>query len=121
MSQTSEEEYRDIFEAVCDGLIIHDLESGLIVEANPAAWLMQGYTREEFIGLQLNLCIHPDSRFAFGESIQVFQSGGLFYFQERDIRRDGLTFYAVWRGTAFTYQGRSLCWLLHSSVRFLGF
>ena len=49
-----EQRYRSIFEAVVDGLIIHDLETGLVVEANPAACLMHGYTREEFIRLLLS-------------------------------------------------------------------
>ena len=44
-------QYRSIFDAAIDGLIVHDLETGLVVEANPAACLMHGYTREEFIGL----------------------------------------------------------------------
>src|SRR5271157_3675527 len=45
--------YRSIFDAANDGLIITDLETGLVVEANPAACMMHGYSREEFIGLQL--------------------------------------------------------------------
>lgn len=67
---------------------------------------MHGYTREEFIGLQLLTCIHPDSQYVFSKSIQVFQSDGIFDIQTLDMRRDGSTFYAAWRGTAFTYQGR---------------
>ena len=102
--------YQNIFEAVKDGIIIHDLESGLVIKANPAAWNMHGYTREEFIGLQLTACIHPDSQHVFNEFIQVFQSEGVFDIQTLNARRNGSTFYAVWRGTAYTYQGR-LCLL----------
>ena len=101
-----EGQYQSIFDAAVDGLIIHDLENGLIVEANPAACKMHGYTREEFIGLQLTTCIHPDSQYVFSESIQVFQSEGVFDIQTLDVRRDGSTFYAVWRGAAYTYQGQ---------------
>jgi PAS domain S-box-containing protein len=100
-----EGQYQSIFDAAIDGLIIHDLDSGLVVETNPAACVMHGYTREEFIGLQLTTCIHPDSQYVFSESIQVFQSDGIFDIQTLDVRRDGTTFYAVWRGTAYTYQG----------------
>lgn len=105
-SKETEELYRNIFNAAVDGLIINDLESGLVFEANPAACRMHGYTREEFIGLELTTCIHPDSQFVFSESIQVFQPDGVFDIQTLDVRRDGSTFYAVWRGTAYTYQGR---------------
>ena len=105
-SEEKEEIYQSIFNATVDGKIINDLESGLVVEANPAACMMHGYTREEFIGLQLTTCIHPDSQYVFSESIQVFQPDGVFDLQTLDVRRDGSTFYAAWRGTAFTYQGR---------------
>jgi PAS domain S-box-containing protein len=101
-----ETQYRNIFEAASDGLIINDLETGLVVEANPAACLMHGYTREEFIGLQLTACVHPDSQYVFSEAIQVFQSDGMFDIQTLDARRDGSTFYAVWHGTVFAYQDR---------------
>jgi len=70
-SEEKEGQYRGIFEAANDGEIIVDLETGLVVEANPAAWLMHGYTREEFIGLKLAVCIHPDSQYVFNESVRV--------------------------------------------------
>jgi phosphoserine phosphatase RsbU/P len=53
-AKESEQRYQSIFEIASDGLIIHDLETGLVVEANPAACTMYGYARHEFIGL------HPD-------------------------------------------------------------
>ena len=57
-----EQQYRSIFDAAVDGFIVHDLETGLVVEANPAACLMHGYEHEEFIGLLLTSIIHPDSQ-----------------------------------------------------------
>jgi len=105
-TEDKDQQYRIIFEAASDGMIISDLESGLVVEANPAAYMMHGYKREEFIGLQLTACVHSDSQYVFSESIQVFQSDGVLDIQTLDVRRDGSTFYAVWGGTAFTYQSR---------------
>ncbi len=99
--------YRSIFEAANDGLIVHDMESGVVVEANPAACLMHGYAREEFVGLQLSGFIHPDSQGAFNAYIRAFQSDGVFDTRILHVRKDGSTFFAEWRGTAFTYQGRS--------------
>ena len=52
--------------------------------------MMHGYTREEFIGLQLITCIHPDSQYVFSESIQVFQSDGVFDLQTLGVRRGWL-------------------------------
>ncbi len=101
-----EQQYRNIFDIASDGMIVHDLETGLVVEANPAACLMHGYVREEFIGLLLISFIHPDSQPAFREYIQAVQSGGMFDTRIQHLRQDGSTFYAEWRGTAFTHQGR---------------
>lgn len=109
-SQTDQKEkewqYRSIFDAATDGLIINDLETGLVVEANPAACLMHGFTREDFIGLPLTGFVHPDSQHEFSEYIRAFQSDGVFDTRILHTRKDGSPFYAEWRGTAFTYQGR---------------
>jgi two-component system nitrate/nitrite sensor histidine kinase NarX len=104
--EAREQQYRSIFDTYVDGLIIHDLETGLVVEANPAACLMHGYTREEFIGRLVTSFIHPDSQPAFHEYIQAFQSNGVFGTQIQHMRRDGSTFYAELRGTLFEYQER---------------
>jgi PAS domain S-box-containing protein len=110
-SQTDQNEkewqYRSIFDAATDGLIISDLETGLVVEANPAACLMHGYTRKEFIGLLLTFIIHPDGQPAFHGDIRALHSDGLFQARLLHVHQDGSTFYAEWRGTVFTYQGRS--------------
>ena len=105
-SEEKEWWYRSIFDAANDGLIINDLETGLVVEANPAACMMHGYTREEFIGLQLIGFIHPESQNEFSEYIRAFQADGVFDTRILHVCKDGSMFYAEWRGTAFTYQGR---------------
>jgi PAS domain S-box-containing protein len=99
--------YRNIFNIATDGLIINDLETGLVVDANPAACEMHGYPRENFIGLQLTNLIHPESQLEFDEYIRTFQSDGVFDTRIRHTCRDGSTFFAEWRGKVFTYQGRS--------------
>lgn len=106
-SEEIESQYRSFFEATNDGLIINDLKSGLVVEANPAAWLMHGYTREEFIGLELTAVIHPDSQYIFNESIEIFKSDGIFDIRVQHVHRNGSTFYAEWRGAPFVHQGRT--------------
>ncbi len=100
--------YRNIFEAASDGLIINDLETGLVVEANPAAGAMHGYVREEFIGLHPTAYIHPDSQRLFTTDAQSVQSGDVFEALAIHVRRDSLPFYVEVRRTAFTYQDR-LC------------
>src|SRR3990172_9480127 len=99
--------YRSLFEAASDGLIINDVETGLVLDANPAAGAMHGYAREEFIGLHPTAFTHPDSHHMFSESVQAAQSGGVFEALAVHVRRDGSPFYVEVRGTAFTYQDRS--------------
>ena len=105
-NEVKEWQYRSIFDTADDGMIITDLETGLVVEANPAACRMHGYTRDKFIGLALTAFIHPDSQKVFSEYIQAFQSDGVFDTRSLHLRRDGAMFYAEWRGTPFTYLGR---------------
>ena len=96
--------YRSIFDATTDGLIVTDLETGRVLEANPAACAMHGYACAEFIGLLPQTFIHPDSQRVFGKFLGEFPSGGIFDTRVLHIRRDGGTFHAEWRGTAFSYK-----------------
>lgn len=105
--EEKEWQYRSIFDAANDGLIINDLETGLVVEANPAACSMHGYSRAEFIGLRLAAFIHPDSQYIFSEYVKAYQADSVFDTRTLHVQRDGSTFYAEWRGTVFTYRGRA--------------
>jgi two-component system nitrate/nitrite sensor histidine kinase NarX len=99
-------QYRSIFDSTNDGLIVSDLETGHVVEANPAACAMHGYLREEFIGLPLTAFIHPDSQQVFNEYVRAFRSGGTFDTRTLHVLRDGTTFHAEWRVNLFDYQNR---------------
>jgi PAS domain S-box-containing protein len=101
-----EEQYRNIFDATTDGLVLYDTETGRVVEANPAACAMHGYTHAEFIGLHPTASIHPNHQHVFSDYIQAVQAGGIFEAQGVHVRRDGSTFYVELRGMAFAYQGR---------------
>ena len=70
-SEDPERPYRRIFEALGDGLILNDVETGLVVEANPAAGSMHGYTHEDFIGLSPATFMHPDSFALFTQWLQT--------------------------------------------------
>jgi two-component system nitrate/nitrite sensor histidine kinase NarX len=103
-------QYQSIFDAANDGLIVSDMETGIVAEANPAACRMHGYQRGEFIGLHLTDFIHPDSRHGFEKYIQACTAERGFDIRTLHIRMDGSTFNAEWHGTVFAYQGR-LCLL----------
>ena len=103
-TEKKEQSYCGIFDAVTDGMIIIDLETERVVEANPAVAAMHGCTRAEFIGLLPAAFIHPDSQIDFGKFIQAFRAGNVADTQQCHVRRDGASFYAEWRVTAFSYQ-----------------
>ncbi len=107
--QTDEREarYQSIFEAASDGIIIHDLLTGLVVEANPAACKMYGYPRDEFIGLTPTDFIQPDSSALFAHYILAVQSRGVFVARQVHMRRDGSPFSVEMNGTVFTDRGRT--------------
>jgi two-component system nitrate/nitrite sensor histidine kinase NarX len=100
-------QYQSIFETASDGLIINDLETGLVVEANPAACAMYGYARHEFIGLHPTRFIHPDSSHQFTRYVQAVQSQGVNVALQVHRRQDGYQFYVELSGTIYIDQGRS--------------
>src|SRR5688572_18840958 len=103
---TSEEEYRNIFEAVSDGLVIYDIGTDLVVEANPAACEMHGYTRQEFIGLNPAVFMLPESHVLFREHVRTAEPGSVFESLIVHIRRDGSPFHVEVRRSAINYRGR---------------
>jgi PAS domain S-box-containing protein len=103
--QESEAQYRAIFEAATDGLIINDL-SGRVVEANPAVCGMHGYSYEEFITLNPKTLIHPDSHPVFQEYLNAIEQGASFSSEAVDLRKDGTLLPIEVRSTTFTYKGQ---------------
>ena len=104
--EEKDQPYWGIFDAVSDGLIIQDLETQRVVEANSAAAAMHGYSRQEFIGLPAAQYVRPDSLRLLTKSLQVVESGGTFESPAIHVRRDGSPFYVEVRRTAFTYRAK---------------
>ncbi len=102
----SEEGYQNIFEAASDGLIVYDLENSFVVEANPAACRMHGYTRQEFIGLNPTVFMQPESYNLFVEHGKAAGAGSVFEALVVHVRKDGSPFHAEVCRSAVTYQGR---------------
>jgi PAS domain S-box-containing protein len=104
--QESEAQYRSIFEATSDGLIINDFETGLIVEVNPAFCTMHGYTRDELIGIHPTAFIHPDSHHLFSAYMQAVQEGRPFQATAVDVCKGGSLLPIEVHGSLFIYQGK---------------
>ena len=101
-----EEQYRSIFNATRDGLLIID-GRGLIVQVNEGAAEMHGYRRDELAGEPVSCLLDPDDRAGLETSIRELRSGGIFESQVVTRRKDGSPFYSEVRGTGFKYQGET--------------
>ena len=100
-----EAQYRSIFESVSDGLLITDLE-GALVDFNPAASRMNGYSFQEFRRLQPANFIHPDSLPRFLKSITSVKADRPFRTQARWLHKDGSLIDVEIFGTLFNYRGK---------------
>ncbi len=105
-SDDSEQPYRRLFEAVADGLIVQDLETGLVVEANPAACALYGYAPAAFIGLPPRAFLPPDSEARFGAWASAVQAGNTVEATVVHVRQDGAPFTVELRATGCVYQDR---------------
>ena len=107
-SQRNQKEslYQTLFELWQDGIIVQDVSTGMVVESNPAAAKMHGYTDEEFLGVPFTKFIHSDSHHLLSNHAETVQVGNLFEVLAIDMRKDGSSFNAEWRGIGFTYEGQ---------------
>ncbi|MBN2468626.1 MAG: PAS domain S-box protein [Deltaproteobacteria bacterium] len=101
----SESRYRAIFHSATDAFLIFDL-NGTIVEANPQACLMQGYTHDELIGLPGTKTVHPKNHQLFEQFLRDVETKGYFQAEAVDLRKDGSPVHIEVRGTTFDYQGK---------------
>jgi two-component system nitrate/nitrite sensor histidine kinase NarX len=104
---SDEDEYRNIFEALSDGLIIYDIEREVVVEANHAAYKMHGYTRSEFIGLKPSDFMTPESCAVFVEHIHTVKVEGEVETLAIHTHKDGSLFHVEVCRTHVNYQGHA--------------
>ena len=105
-NQLNSEECRNIFEAAGDGLVIYDIALDAVVEANPAACEMHGYTRQEFIGMKPSGFMLPESHALFREQVRRAESGRVFESLIVHRRRDDSQFYVEECISTINYRGR---------------
>jgi PAS domain S-box-containing protein len=98
-------QYRQVFEATGDGLVITDLDTRL-VRANPAFYRIHGYEPGELYGHRASDWIHPDFHQTRDRYTAAVLRGERPRAQALDVRKDGSTFPVQVHGSAFTFQGR---------------
>ena len=99
--------YKSIFDAVSDGLVVVNRETGRVVTFNRAACAMYGYTGEEMIDLPVINLIHLASHRLFIQAIQEIMPGNVLEQRVIHVRKDGSSFHAEVHWRAFTYQDHS--------------
>ena len=88
-----EETYRELFENVSDGLVIHDFETGEIRDVNERFCEMNGYERDELVGETADIVTAPDHEFGRArEKIEAARTKGPQLFEWRNQRKNGDTF-----------------------------
>jgi PAS domain S-box-containing protein len=92
-----------IFKAILDGMIISDQKSRVVLDANPAACRLLGYSLIEFNNKKLIEFIHPDSQESFNQKIDLFPTSGVLEMEVRLLCKDGSSIFAEWQGTPLNF------------------
>ena len=84
----AEGRYKTIFDNANDGIILHSLD-GMILDVNRSMYERLGYTRSEFMKMDLNTLVSPE----YGEKIKSrtdkLKQQGVAIFESADTRKDG--------------------------------
>jgi PAS domain S-box-containing protein len=102
----SEEQYRTIFSASADALVLRDADYRA-VEVNPAYTAMSGFTREEVMAAP-RVLTQADGQLRARHRIEhdLALAGKPLRFEVTVTAKDGSTFQGEVRGTRVTYRGR---------------
>lgn len=95
-----------IIETMGDGLILSDLETDLVVEANRAAAMMHGYAPAEIVGQKLISFMTAADHAGMFEWTAAVQAGHLCDATAIHVRRDGTPFAVEVRRVTCNHLGR---------------
>jgi PAS domain S-box-containing protein len=102
----SEEQYRAIFNASAEALLIFNTE-GNIVDANPSVEAISGYPREELIGKPGAVIFHPgyDYLTLFEDFKKQLMTTGNYHAELIGRHKNGTSILVEVRGSLFDYNG----------------
>ncbi|WP_436930647.1 PAS domain S-box protein [Halosimplex halobium] len=92
---TYQQAYEALFEKISEGLVVHDPETGVIVDVNERFCEMNGYERSELLGESIGMVLTDADGYgpeAAKEMIQRARTEGPQRFEWRNQHRDGETF-----------------------------
>ena len=105
MLRASEEQYRAIFNAAADALVLRDADFR-IVDVNPTYESMSGYAREEVIGLDRVVANPPETEQQMRALHQEALRGSHFVLETVRVRKDGSRRDVELRGVAIQFRGK---------------
>jgi PAS domain S-box-containing protein len=103
--RASEEQYRSIFNAAADALVLRDAEAR-VVDVNPAFLEISGYTREEVISANRWIFAGPEQSELAKEMHRRVIAGESVQFEVEGRRKDGSRFVTEMRAVPIRYRGR---------------
>lgn len=107
----SEEKYRRFFEFNPDGVVIFEVSEEMrprkVLACNESAANMQGYRREEFLGLSMNDLICPYSPEEGRRRGEALKNGGRACFESVLIHKDGTLIHAEIHAMLIPYQNQT--------------
>ena len=103
--RASEEQYRAIFNAAADALVLRDSEAR-IVDVNPAFLEMSGYTRDEVVAPNRWIFASPEQSGLAREMFQRVIRGESVHFEVEGRRKDGSRLLGEMRAVPILYRGR---------------
>jgi PAS domain S-box-containing protein len=93
----AERTYREVFEKSSDGIFVHDPETGDVLEANPRACEMSGYSRAELTGRSVgdfSAAAEGFDQEAALDRIRAAATEGPQTFEWKNVRPDGTTYWS---------------------------
>lgn len=100
-----EEQYRAIFESTTDGIVIVAMD-GTIVDANPAACSMSGFSYDELLHLDPAEFFRPNERESVIHYFRLARSGERMKHQTVAVSKEGVPFDIEIRAGRFMYGGQ---------------
>jgi PAS domain S-box-containing protein len=103
--RASEEQYRAVFNATADGLVLRDADNR-IVDVNPALLAMTGYAREDLVGAKRWLFVRPNEDEEAAARARRVLAGETSHRETQAVRKDGTPFDVEVRSVPIQYRGR---------------
>ena len=109
--RASEKRFRDLFEGSPDAIFVEDLD-GTVLDVNPAACSLHGYTQEELLGKNVLELVPPESRAEVARGFKALTEGKLRRFEGASWTKDGRAVPVEARVSLIDYAGKPAA-LLH--------